>query len=102
MSKHVPESAFGLKLRQMDVAFRKPLTKSRILEDAGYGYNFGRRLYVNRKQKKAFSLAFLENHSEAEIEQWIQGGETHGEEWQFYFNETPTDAVRRQLADLLE
>jgi len=89
-------------MKQMDVALRKPSTKSQILEEAGYGYNFERRLYVNRLQKRAFSLAFLEDHSEAEIEKRIRENGTKGTEWHFFFNEAPTDAVRRQLADLLE
>jgi hypothetical protein len=85
----------------MDVAFRKPSTKSQILGEAGYGYNFDRRLYLNRKEKKAFSLQFLESHSEAEIEECMRENGVGGEEWHFFFNEAPTKAVIQQLADLL-
>jgi len=86
----------------MDVALRKASTKLQILEEAGYKYNLDRRLYVNKKQKTAFSLAFLDDHSEAEIARRIREDSTKGTEWHFFFNEAPTEAVRQQLADLLD
>ncbi len=86
----------------MNVATRKPEMKSDILENAGYRFNLDRRLYVNRKEKKAFSLLFLENHSPEEIEQCILPATPNGGEWQFFFNDPPSPAVARQLVDLLE
>jgi hypothetical protein len=86
----------------MNVAFRKPSAKSDLLDNAGYLYNFDRRLYVNRQEKKAFSLQFLENHSEAEIEWCIRENGVNGEGWHFIFNEPPSNSVMQQLVDLLE
>jgi hypothetical protein len=86
----------------MNVAFRKPSAKSNLLDDAGYLYNFDRRLYVDRQEKKAFSLQFLENHSEAGIEQCIKDSEANGGGWHFFFNEPPSNSVAEQLVDLLE
>jgi hypothetical protein len=86
----------------MNVAFRKPSAKSNLLDDAGYIYNFDRRLYVNRQEKKAFSLQFLETHSEAEIERCIRKNGADGEGWHFFFNEPPSKSVTQQLVDLLE
>jgi hypothetical protein len=88
----------------MNIAFRKPSPKSQILDESGYVYNFDRRLYVSRREKKAFSLPFLESHSEAEIEQCIksaQGG-ANGGGWHFFFNEPPSNSVTKQLVNLLE
>lgn len=85
----------------MNVAFRKPSAKSDLLDNAGYLYHFDLRLYINRQEKKAFSLQFLETHSEAEIEQCIKSAGANGGGWHFFFTEAPTKSFRKQLEDLL-
>lgn len=74
-------------------------TKEQILRSSGYSYSFDRELYVNRSQRKAFSIEFIEDHSEKEIEQAIQ--EPTKDEWRFFFVEDPSPAVQRELAKLL-
>ena len=39
-------------------------TKTQILEDAGYAYNFDREIYVNRKDRRVFSLECVEDENE--------------------------------------
>ena len=39
-------------------------TKDELLRNSGYSYNFDRELYLNRPLKKAFSVDFIEDHSE--------------------------------------
>jgi len=86
----------------MNVAFRKPSAKSDLLDNAGYLYNFDLRLYVNRQEKKAFSLQFLETHSEAEIEQCIKSDGANGGGWHFFFTEAPSRSVTQQLIERFE
>jgi hypothetical protein len=71
-------------------------TKKRLLEDAHYRYDFDRRLYVNRKAKKAFSVQFIDDNDETELKDRISQP-TDGIQWQFYFNNEPSESVRRQL-----
>jgi len=74
--------------------------KQRILEEAGYKYNFDRRLYVNRKAKKAFSVAFIEDKPESVLQDRIlQPSQETG--WKFYFNDEPSESVRSQLEIVL-
>ncbi len=50
----------------------KATTKEQLLKNSGYSYNFDRELYLNRKLKKAFSVEFIEDRSEEEIEKALQ------------------------------
>lgn len=78
---------------------RQLATKDQLLEDAGYVYNLERALYVNRLAKRAFSIEFVQDHSEEDIKDCIER-ET-GDSWMFYFNSKPSDFVRRELERLL-
>jgi hypothetical protein len=71
-------------------------TKQHILDEAGFDYNFDRRVYFNRKSKKIFSVAFLEDKSEKEIKRLICD-ETGDKEWKFYFTGEPPESVRREV-----
>ena len=75
-------------------------TKKQILEDAGYRYSFGREVYFNQKAKKAFSVDFIEDHSEAQLEQRIRE-KTPETEWHFFFNSLPSEAAKGELATAL-
>ncbi len=57
-----------------------------------------KQLYFNRNAKKAFSVEFVEDNSEEELKRRIE--ETPGADWQFFFNNPPSDAVQRQLASV--
>jgi hypothetical protein len=75
--------------------------KEAMLENAGYLYHFDRMIYFNRDSRKAFSLEFVEDHSHEEIHHLVEGPPPdHG--WFFYFNEPPSDNIKRQLASALE
>jgi hypothetical protein len=75
----------------------RPLDKKQqILDEAGFAYNFDRRVYFNRKSKKVFSVAFLEGNSDKEIKRRIQD-DTGDKEWKFYFTSEPPESVRRAV-----
>lgn len=74
--------------------------KKQLLANAGYVYIFDRDIYVNRDQKKVFSIEFVEDHSEVELRQRIDEL-TGGEEWRFYFNGMPSESVRYDLEHYL-
>jgi len=76
-------------------------TKSQILKDAGYVYSFDREVYFNRGDKKVFSLEFVEDHSEAELQRYLNE-RRQGSEWRFYFNSPPSEAVKHELQGVLE
>jgi hypothetical protein len=70
--------------------------KQDLLKQAGYAYNFNRMLYVNRQAKKAFSVEFIDDNDENELERHIREDGDRGE-WRFYFNSPPSESVRREL-----
>lgn len=76
--------------------------ESNILEEAGYeSRKFGRGLWVNRKAKKIFSQAFVEDHKATEVRAAMAAENEDG--WEFYFNRGPEDRIKREiLAELGE
>ena len=75
-------------------------TKIQILDSGGYRYNFDRMLYFNRSAKKAFSVEFIEDHDEVELEKCIHEN-TGAAEWHFYSNSPLSNSVRRELESVL-
>ena len=75
-------------------------TKSQILEDAGYAYSFRRLIYVNLRARKAFSVEFIDDNKEDELQKCIDE-KTEGAKWRFYFTTPPSDGVRRELESVL-
>ena len=75
-------------------------SKTDILDEAGYAYSFDRQMYINRKTKKAFSVEFVQDHSEGQIRKYIRE-DTDGPEWRFYFNSPPSEAVKHELECVL-
>jgi hypothetical protein len=71
--------------------------KTQILEDAGYAYSFDRLSYINRQTRKAFSLEFVQDHTESQLKACIDEP-TSSQEWHFYFNSPPSEAVKRELS----
>jgi hypothetical protein len=76
-------------------------TKTQILEDAGYAYSLDRSIYVNRCDRKVFSVEFVQDHSEAELEERIKEPSPPSGEWRFYFNSPPSEGVIRELIRIL-
>lgn len=72
--------------------------KQRILDDAGFAYNFDRRVYFNRKSKKIISVQYAQDKDEKTLESAI-GEETDGKEWKFYFSSgrQPPEPVKREI-----
>lgn len=77
----------------------KLATKEQLLKNSGYRYSFDRELYLNRELKKAFSVEFIEDRSEEEIEMAIQ--EPSVGHWRFFFNGDLSPAAERELANIL-
>ena len=75
-------------------------TKSQILEDSGYSYSFYRQIYINRRTKKVFSVEFVEDPSEEELQRCINE-DTPAGNWRFYFNSEPSAALKHELAGVL-
>lgn len=75
--------------------------KQQILENAGYAYSFDRLSYINRKARKVFSLEFVQDHSETELQARIDEPWPATGEWRFYFNSPPSEAVKRELSAIL-
>ena len=73
--------------------------KEELLENSGYRYHFERMIYINRAARRAFSLEFVEDHSQQEILKLLETPATN--EWVFHFNEPPSDRVKRELAEAL-
>lgn len=83
------------------MGLRALASKQHILDCAGFVYNFDRRIYFSRPMKKAFSVEFIQDHGEDELERRIHA-KPSGEGRQFYFNSEPPPEVRRQLEALLD
>ena len=64
-----------------------------ILREQGYRYNFDRMAYYSRDARKAFSLEWIEDHTEEELRQALSE-QNAGEEWQIYADVQPSRAVR--------
>lgn len=73
--------------------------KEELLENSGYRYHFERMIYISRADRRAFSLEFVEDHSQQEIQKLLETPATN--EWVFHFNEPPSDRVKRELAEAL-
>jgi hypothetical protein len=70
--------------------------KKDLLRQAGYDYDFNHMLYFNRQAKKAFSVEFVDDNDEGELEKRIR--EDLGRNgWRFYFNSPPSESVKREL-----
>ena len=64
-----------------------------ILRQQGYRYNFERMAYYSREARKAFSLEWVEDHTEEELLQALSERNA-GDEWQIYTDVQPSRAVR--------
>jgi hypothetical protein len=74
--------------------------KEQLLESSGYRYHFDRMIYFNRSVRRAFSLEFVEDHSQHEIQKLLETPAT--DDWAFHFNKPVSDRVKRELAEVLE
>jgi hypothetical protein len=74
--------------------------KGELLKKNGYRYNFNRMAYINRTAKKVFSIEAIEDHPL----EWLSArmAEKSNGDWQFYFNEPPSQAVVRDFVAELD
>jgi len=73
--------------------------KSELFKSKGYAYNFDRMMYVNRRSKKAFSVEFVEDHTEEELRRYI--AEECGTGGYFFLNTTSSESMKRELESAL-
>lgn len=77
------------------------VARDRLLEEAGYRYSLRNDIYVNRAERKVFSVEFVEEHTDEQIRaRMMERPPAKG--WQFYFNDPPSAGVRRELTRLLD
>jgi len=74
--------------------------KEQLLEGCGYRYHFDRMIYFDRSVRRAFSLEFIEDHSQHEIQKLLELPASS--DWVFHFNEPISERVKRELAEALE
>jgi hypothetical protein len=70
-----------------------------LLENSGFHYNFEREIYINRVTKKVFSLEFVEDNSERDLQAIMN--KAGSDRWTFGFNQPPSPSVQEQLETLL-
>ena len=75
--------------------------KKQLVESAGYRYSFDRRLYINRLERKAFSVEFIDDSTEDRLREALVTPAPSSGDWDFKFNTAPSPSVRRELVALL-
>jgi hypothetical protein len=70
--------------------------KDPILRAAGYAYNFDRLAYYNRSAKKAFSVEWVEDHTDKELREELSKTNNSGE-WLVYAEPQPSERVKREF-----
>ena len=76
-------------------------TKVHLLDDAGYAYNFDRMMYINRTEKKAFSIEFIDDKPETELASLIQEPNQEAD-WHFYTNLPMSEGSKKELKRVLQ
>ena len=75
--------------------------KALRLNTAGYVYNFDRMMYINRGEKKAFSIEYIDDNPESEIASHIQEANSEGD-WRFYTSIPLSEGIKRELKRVLQ
>ena len=87
----------GLQFRSGRCLRMKTLdTKQNTLDDAGLAFNFDRKVYFDPRRKKVFSVEFIEDHAEEDLERFIHE-DTGKNGWKFYFNSEPPEPVKHEI-----
>jgi hypothetical protein len=63
-----------------------------ILKSARYVYNFDRMAYFNRAAKKAFSVEWVEDHTDEELRRALDEP-NNSDDWQLYAEPRPPQSV---------
>ena len=75
--------------------------KMQILEAEDYLYKFEREFYINRLERKVFSVEFIEDSSEERLRAALATPGPSAGDWDFKFNTAPSPSVRRELVSIL-
>jgi len=75
--------------------------KMQILEAEDYLYSFEREFYINRLERKVFSVEFIEDSSEERLRAALPTPGPLAGDWDFKFNTAPSPSVRRELVSIL-
>jgi hypothetical protein len=76
-------------------------TKTHLLDDAGYAYNYERMMFINRQAKKAFSVEFIDDKPESEIETLIQKPNAEAD-WLFFTSLPMSEGTKKELKRVLQ
>jgi hypothetical protein len=76
-------------------------TKVRLLDAAGYAYNFDRMMYINREARKAFSIEYVDDCPETEIVCKIKEPKKV-DDWEFYTNLPMSAGTEKELKKVLQ
>ncbi|HVR38712.1 MAG TPA: hypothetical protein VMU84_06425 [Thermoanaerobaculia bacterium] len=68
-------------------------TKEELLREGGYRYNYIRLVYLNRADRKVFSVDWLDDHSEEELAAELNSRNDTGD-WQIYSSGVVSESVR--------
>ncbi len=87
--------------RVFETSMSELTEREELVESSGYRYHFVLMHYVNRTARRVFSIEFVESHSREELQRLIiEAPTTTG--WVFYFNEQPSDGMKRKLIEEYE
>ncbi len=75
--------------------------KTDLLKNAGYVYNFERMMYINRRDKKAFSYEFIDDNLEPVIKSKIQEPNRE-QDWHIYTSLPMSDGAKKELIRVLQ
>jgi hypothetical protein len=75
--------------------------KARLLDSAGFAYNFDRMMYINRQAKKAFSVEYIDDNPESEIASRIEEP-TDNADWRFYTSLPMSEGTEKELKKVLQ
>ena len=75
--------------------------KKEILEKANYHYHFSRSIYLNRDNKKIFSLEAIEDNDLDWLNDKIKMVPTTND-WMFFFNEVPSEKIKKEILQELK
>jgi hypothetical protein len=75
--------------------------KTHLFDNAGYTYNFDRMMFINRQARKAFSVEFIDDRPETEIESKIREPKGNAD-WEFYTNSPMSEGMKKELEKVLQ
>lgn len=75
--------------------------KTNLLDSSGYAYNFDRMMYINRRDRKAFSFEYVDDNPKSAIETKIMERNGDGD-WLFYTSLPMSEGTKKELKKVLQ